>query len=339
MRDIARLSPRDYGQYSFCYATIGSMGTRRRTGIPGAGVLLALGLLATACSERAPVDGQEDATSSASITGDDAPITSDDTTTSHAEPTTAGDSTSDDGEKPFGADFLPSHDAGDDDASCNTLTQNCPAAEKCTHWANDGGSAWNATRCVPIVDDPAHPGEPCTVQGSGVTGLDDCALGSMCFHVDENGTGTCVGFCTGSLDGPFCEDPGQLCSIGGSGMALCVPRCDPLAQDCAHANEVCYPTFGGDWACAPDASGDAGTWGDPCEYVNACDAGTVCIGAQALGDCTGAVGCCAALCDHTDPSSDATCAALDPTMTCEPWYLPGLAPAGHADVGVCRVPA
>ena len=37
---------------------------------------------------------------------------------------------------------------------CNIITQDCPRGEKCAVWDEEGGSHWNATRCVPV---PAQP--------------------------------------------------------------------------------------------------------------------------------------------------------------------------------------
>ena len=50
---------------------------------------------------------------------------------------------------------------------CDIWAQDCPEGEKCSAWANDGGGAWNATRCVPVDDDPDQVGEACNVEGSG----------------------------------------------------------------------------------------------------------------------------------------------------------------------------
>jgi hypothetical protein len=67
---------------------------------------------------------------------------------------------------------------------CDTFVQDCPPGEKCTVWASDGGSSWNATKCVAVVDDPSGPSEPCHVELSAVSGLDDCERGAPCWDVD-----------------------------------------------------------------------------------------------------------------------------------------------------------
>ena len=121
---------------------------------------------------------------------------------------------------------------GGTDFPCNLYTQNCPAGDKCMPWANDGGSAWNATRCSPVVDDPREVGMACTVEGSGVSGVDDCERGAMCFDVDpETGQGICYAMLVGSDANPLCVDRLQAPVIS-STLSLCLPTCRPLRADC-----------------------------------------------------------------------------------------------------------
>jgi hypothetical protein len=221
---------------------------------------------------------------------------------------------------------------------CDLFAQDCESGTKCMPWANDGGAAWNSTRCSPIAASPGQAGDDCAVEGSGVSGVDDCDIGLMCWNVDEQGVGVCEDMCTGSADNPICEDPNDACSIANNGaIVLCLQACDPLIQDCEVENEVCYP-INEDWVCAPDASGDTGAYGDPCEYINACDPGSVCVGAQAFTNCPSAQGCCSVVCDVTAPDADDDCTALDPGQTCEPWYVEGMAPPGYETLGVCALP-
>lgn len=70
--------------------------------------------------------------------------------------------------------FLSEPDGGGTGFECDVFAQDCPPGEKCVPWANDGGGVWNATRCSPVDDDPAAPGEPCTVEGGPTSGIDDC---------------------------------------------------------------------------------------------------------------------------------------------------------------------
>lgn len=80
---------------------------------------------------------------------------------------------------------------------------------------------------------------------------------------------------------------------GDSGSGL--PTCDPFAPECAEG-EGCYHD-GDAFVCAPDASGWGGSRGEPCEYINACDAGLVCV-ADAFDDCAGD-SCCTLYCSVT----------------------------------------
>jgi hypothetical protein len=249
---------------------------------------------------------------------------------------TGGDdgNTGDDGGTSTGGAFINDPDGGGADMECDVWAQDCPDGEKCMPWANDGGSAWNATKCSPVDPNPMQPGDACTVEGSGVSGVDNCDVASMCWDVDpETNEGVCVAFCTGSEQNPECADPATTCIIANDGvLILCLPGCDPLLQDCPDG-EGCYPVNEG-MACAPDASGpDAGVAGDPCEYINVCDPGLACINAEYVPGCAGAVGCCAPFCDTDAPNCDAGAGE-----ECVPWWEEGQAPPGYENVGVCSLP-
>lgn len=235
-----------------------------------------------------------------------------------------------------GIGFINEPDGGSMEWECSLWDQNCPQGEKCNIYANDGGSSWNATKCVPIVDDPDEVGEPCTVEGSGVSGLDSCVLGSVCWDVDpETNTGTCISFCIGSETNPTCPDPSQLCS--GRDFMLCLPLCCPLEQDCADG-QGCYP-INDEFTCAPDASGDAGAFGDGCEFLNVCDPGLFCANADTVPNCHGSLGCCSEFCDLTNPNASAGCLGASGGQECVPWYQEGQAPPGFEHTGVCAIPS
>lgn len=237
-----------------------------------------------------------------------------------------------------GVTFIDTPDGGGLDLECDLFEQDCPPGEKCMPYSNDGGAAWNATACFPIARDPVGYGETCEVVGNGVSGMDDCDAGMICWSVDREGIGHCVQMCTGSADNPTCPRPDDWCAVSGNGdIALCIEGCDPLAQDCMLEGEVCYP-FNDTWGCAADASGDAGVFGDPCEFINACDLFHVCVGEAAVGLCPGALGCCTQVCDVFDGAADAECAALAPGFACEGWWREGQAPPAYEHVGVCVLP-
>jgi hypothetical protein len=216
-------------------------------------------------------------------------------------------------------------DGGGVSFECDVLAQDCAVGEKCMPWANDGGPAWNATRCSPIADPPDPVGSPCTVEGSALSGLDSCELGAQCWDVDPlTDEGECVAMCTGDVSELFCEDPDTSCLLGNDGaIALCLPNCDPLLQDCQDG-EVCVSgSVDEAFVCIPgmdEPSADGG----PCEYLNVCATGLVCAIAEAVPGCDDALGCCTPLCDLSAPED--TCAMSVPGTTCSPWYMRGQSP-------------
>jgi hypothetical protein len=221
---------------------------------------------------------------------------------------------------------------------CDNWQQDCPPGEKCAAWANDGGSAWNSLKCVPVAEDPKQPGDACTVEGSGVSGVDDCDVGVMCWDIDDMNMGTCVPLCTGSPDAPMCEDPTRTCAVANEGVLnLCLPSCDPLAQDCP-GGDLCIGNPSGDgFLCVLDASGEEGQQHDACEFANACDAGLLCLPATAANECDPAAsGCCEPFCDLTDPDADASCGGAG--QVCNPYFEEGTAPPGQDDLGYCALP-
>jgi hypothetical protein len=205
-------------------------------------------------------------------------------------------------------------------------------------WANDGGGSWNATRCSPLDPLPAGIGQTCTVEGSGVSGIDDCGVAAMCWAVDMTTLqGTCIAFCESSEANPVCADPSTTCSITNEGvLALCLPLCDPLVQDCGGSDE-CVP-MNDAFICEPDASGDAGAYGDPCEFINVCDPGLFCANANAVPNCSGSSGCCSTFCNLDDADPDATCPGFADGQRCVAWFEAGTAPPGFAHVGACAIP-
>jgi hypothetical protein len=262
-------------------------------------------------------------------TGGTTPMTSGAT---EAGTTSGADSGSSDG-----VVFLVEPDGGGVAFECDLFAQDCPEGQKCMPWGNDGGT-WNATRCSPIQDNPGQPGDECTVEGGAASGIDSCALGSMCWDVDpKTNTGLCVAMCTGDEANPICENPDTTCSIANDGaIVLCLPVCDPILQDCPEG-QACYPVAE-DWVCGPDASGEMGGYGDPCEFINVCDPGLMCLDASATPNCM-AAGCCTEVCDLSDPAGDGQCTGAPDGQTCQPWYEEGAAPPGYEDVGACALPA
>ena len=226
--------------------------------------------------------------------------------------------------------FVPAPDFGGGTiVDCSLFSQNCPAGHKCMPYADDGGSAWNASRCSPVSPDPRAPGQPCLVEDSAVSGIDDCERGAMCWDVDA-GTleGTCVAMLLGSGRHPICANPIGVPSLSaGHELTICLPSCHPLHDDCERGRG-CYPREDG-FACMPDVSGDTGDFGDPCEFPNVCRSGLACVAGDIVPNCAG-LGCCAPYCDLDAP-------ACPQGTTCQPW-ADDPPPTPHPElVGICRV--
>ena len=232
-----------------------------------------------------------------------------------------------------GCMFLGCADTPDPgNVDCDVWGQDCPEGQKCMPYANDGGTAWNALKCTPVVPNPDQPGEPCVVELDPYSGFDSCEEGAMCWDVDpETNEGVCLAMCTGSRVDPMCA-PGFYCPLLADGtIILCHPLCDPLAQDCP-PDERCVPDSGGHdgfWECVPASSGD-GQYGDPCSLH--CAQGLACVGSKYVPGCQ-ADSCCTPWCSTSTP---------DPCpgegQACVPWYDEGDAPEGYEDLGLCRAP-
>jgi hypothetical protein len=237
-----------------------------------------------------------------------------------------------------GESFIAFPDGGVCHCQCDPWSQDCPRGEKCAPWAIDGGDEWNATRCVPVYGD-AGPGDACIVEGSPVTGLDDCDGASMCFWVDPvTNAGECAAFCGGDIGDPTCTGACATCVVAYDGvLTLCLPQCDPLAQSCGDGR-ACLVEPGGDrFVCLP-APVAPGMAGDPCEpSAIACAPGLACVPAEQLTACAD-TNCCAPLCNMTatDP-----CPLAAPEIACMPWWRPGAEPPAEctpSTLGACVLP-
>jgi hypothetical protein len=316
--------------------------------------------LLLACGPAAPMDATGDDSSSTAPDATTAappstlpppgdPTTTGATTTAATSSSTTavdpstGTSTGSSSDDTLGLTFLVSSDGGSGCltargarstlcSQCDIWAQDCPPDTKCSpHDANDDGEV-DAVKCVPIVAEPDHPGEPCTVEGDPLSGIDSCDLDSICLDVDPDTlTGTCVRGCDGVPEQPSCPVD-TTCRVTNDGaLAVCLPACDPLLQDCA-ADHACGPNPGADdFLCAADASGDEGQAFDPCASQGACDPGLVCVAPAAAVECDpAAIGCCVPFCDLSLPPGQPGAG-----QTCVSWYDPEPPPPEFADVGRC----
>lgn len=295
---------------------------------------LSLAVLLSACADKAAEsatsDGPESTSEAGSSTGGTTggtTMTPPQTTGEPPSTTSSGTVTGDDS-----GNFLDP--TGGASNQCDVWLQDCPEGEKCAAYADDGSEHWNSTRCVPVVQDPAVPGEPCKIEDGVASGIDNCAKGSFCWYMDYNTLeGTCIAACTGSPDAPECPDQ-RTCDISNDGtLLLCLETCDPLVPSCPN-DQLCFSSSLGTFICDLDNSGDGGAYGDPCAFVNSCNYGLFCASTESVPDCASATGCCSEFCDLT--AEPVTCSGA-PIQTCEPWYEPGTAPPGFEDVGACTI--
>jgi hypothetical protein len=217
---------------------------------------------------------------------------------------------------------------------CDVFNQDCPEGEKCAAFIEGGENAWNATKCVPITGEGV-PGDACTAEGGGGTGLDDCQKGAFCWDVDMENKGICVELCGGSEAAPTCSDEAMFnCVVVNEGVLnLCLPGCDPLVQNCP-GDDLCI-TSADSFVCAPDASGAEGQAFDACEYANVCDKGLLCLTPSSAIECdANAGGCCLPMCDLSDPN--VVCPGQG--QKCVSIYEAGMAPPEFENVGYCVIP-
>lgn len=234
-----------------------------------------------------------------------------------------------------GGTFIVGPDEGGGWRDCDNFAQDCPDGQKCVPYAANGGSSWDSLKCVPVMENAVGVGEECFVVGNGVTGIDNCEFGAYCWDTDQENKGTCVAQCTGSPESPMCP-PKSVCVIYSDAVLnLCLDSCDPLAQDCEYADDVCIGNPSGDgFLCVIDGSGEEGQVHDPCEYANACDEGLLCLNSQAAVECDPAAsGCCEPFCALGLPN---TCPGAG--QVCNPYYEIGMAPPEYENVGYCAVP-
>ncbi|MBL4634945.1 MAG: hypothetical protein JKY56_13820 [Kofleriaceae bacterium] len=150
-------------------------------------------------------------------------------------------------------------------------------------------------RCVPNGDRALD--EACTI---GVQG-DDCLAGLHCYQ------GVCNSLCNADVP---CGGEYSCISITTEGerASICLPPCDPLAQDCpdlaSGVRQACYLHISGSSVCAA-ASGSPPLFpGQVCHYLNECaiGAGCVVVNGQSI---------CRAYCDYetNTEASDPRCSA------------------------------
>lgn len=286
--------------------------------------LLTLALVPCACGPGTlgadSSDQQSSSSDSMAATTEDGPVDGSSDSSNSSEST---------GTEEMG--FVPALDIAPD--SCDPWAQDCLDGEKCVPYSSDGeGGSWDLSRCVPILGNQGT-GDMCIFDGFEEA-TDNCDGESYCWNViEENGefVGICHAFCQGNPDEPECP-PMSECQIASEGaINLCIPICDPIAQDCG-AGLACHWT-GTSFNCL-FAVQDTVPLGQPCGFINDCAPGAACLPAEVIPNCGGSA-CCGAYCDLN--LGDEQCAAL-PGTTCVPFFPEPEAPAGYEHIGVCILP-
>jgi hypothetical protein len=256
--------------------------------------------------------------------------------TSTSDTSTSDTSTSDEGTGDGDPDagttmgFVPMGDIIEGLPPCDPFQQTtCPEGEKCVAVASWGN--WDGNFCVPVTG-TGEVGDPCVYDGP-LLATDDCDADSACWsaiEIDGVFTGTCTGFCLGSVDDSSCADPNASCRINNDdAIAMCLPECDPLLPDCEPGLGCYWSETSDAFHCVAGSIEYHSATDEPCGFNNDCDPGNACVDADAFDSCN-AFHCCAMVCElGLDPSP---CA---PNYACLPFFPDGTAPEGHEDLGVC----
>ncbi|MCA9692158.1 MAG: hypothetical protein KC636_21330 [Myxococcales bacterium] len=319
----------------FCDDPLATAGAPGRAALMTLAVCVGLGFSCGPKTGDTTASGTETGTTDDTTAGPDTETTTDPTT----DPTDTGTaSTTTVGTTPTTEDSYDSYDAvsfyaGPDPYTysevdsyggdlpvppCDTFIFDCAPDEKCVPYDDSGDGTYDDTKCVPIVEDPFGPGEPCTSAGKQ-SGEDDCAIGLVCGLIDpDTGMGVCLSLCVGEPNAPVCPDDTTCVSKDGGVYNVCHPDCDPALQDCAD-NIGCYPADADAFTCDAPTSDPGGGAGEPCALHNDCQPGLSCLEGNV----------CSAFCDVNDPG-------CPPEFTCTGWPFSGdPPPEGLEHVGFC----
>jgi hypothetical protein len=224
--------------------------------------------------------------------------------------------------------FVPTSDFGPVVSECDPFLQDCPDGEKCVAYDPAGGS-WTANKCV-MVAGSGVTGDTCNYAGT-LEATDDCGADTYCWDVmDVDGAqvGVCTPFCTGTADDPVCPPDTSCLNANDGSINLCVATCDPLLQDCG-SGLACFWANNG-FNCIFTTQDIP--MGEPCGFINDCQAGLGCLTAEVLPNCNGSA-CCGSWCSISEGA-----ACLQMGTECSAFFEEGMAPPGYEDVGVCILP-
>lgn len=190
-----------------------------------------------------------------------------------------------------GSDF----DVGPPEPTCDLFAQSCDEGEKCVPVFG-----FSTRDCVPIAVDPIADGEACDA------GSDDpCGPLSWCGLPDDDGNGTCVPLCTGTLADPICAAD-TICVIDDEEIvAYCAAPCDPFDAAACPGHHSCQPTDRG-FGCIEEGGH---TRGEHCLQNDSCADGLYCAPGELVEGCC-FDSCCAPLCSDANACEGGSCHAL-----------------------------
>ncbi|GEM_PF-2135713 len=213
------------------------------------------------------------------------------------------------------------------------------------------GQCEEGFKCSYVVDAELGPTHICVeVLGDGqadeacesIGDSDSCEPGHQCWGVDEDGQGgVCVAYCSSNLS---CAADDKSCSVSVGGLLpLCLTPCHPHSEptEC-EPGWGCYMDAGKRWSCDRDRSGELlGQHGDPCDCLNCCDPGFVClvgsrVDAEGCG-ADGAEGCCGAICElgQEPPGEGEDPICPGELEACRSLYSSDAQLEGYEQVGIC----
>jgi hypothetical protein len=166
------------------------------------------------------------------------------------------------------------------------------------------GGCGAGQKCTIDTLQPTAP-QFCTQTGTKIVGFtcsgtgssDQCATGLMCL------SGTCRAFC-GAADSATCSGANACVAFSNPVFSVCVPTCNPLAQDCPASGNGPQNCYQGTTTGECLTSSTNRPVGSACEFGNECIGGSGCINKV-----------CVKYCDYTMfPEQQGTCT---PGQTCQ----------------------
>jgi hypothetical protein len=291
-------------------------------------------LLLLACGPQSPSPGVDETTTAAATDegGVDGSTAAGPSTTTTASSVSTSSAVSSSGTDDCAATSPEACTPDLGEVECDVDTQDCPPGWKCAPYSRAGNFFWDGARCVPLARDPGTQGELCLIEDSAYSGIDDCEIGSFCFVVDISELfGVCAALCDFRQQGACA--PGLECTDRAWGPGrVCLPPCDPLAQNCG-PDQGCYPFDPGNgrFNCMPHSGG---AYGSPCELDSECGTGLLCFDAEDVPGCE-TEHCCTEFCDASVADPDSQCPGAAEGQLCDNWFCDAAPEPALENMGAC----